>query len=235
MWGRYCSRATTRKRGSRHSPLLPKEVTMKRFMVIVFVIGLLMSAGQASAQERGFIRGLGGVTVGTAETDAIYSGSVGVNIGPVVQIVGEVGRMQNVLSKDLQADLNDFADFISGQSGANVRIDVTVPALYATGGVRINAPSGKVRPFVEGSVGFARLTFNVKAAVAGIDISDEVKESAVGDDDNETDLLISLGGGVSIPIASATAVEIGYRYGRVLVEDSGLNTNTAYGAISFKF
>ena len=213
---------------------------MKRIAVLMGAVCLVLLGSNAFAQERGFVRGLGGVTFGTAENDAVFGGSVGVNVGRVVQIVGEAGRFQNVLSEDAQDDLNDLAGFLSSQIGARVSLDVTVPAFYVTGGARLIAPAGaRVRPFVEGGVGIARLTFNVDASVAGIDISDEVKREAVGDEDNETDFLLTFGGGLLIPLGSSLGVEAGYRYGRIFTGDdggdSGLNINAVYGAVSFRF
>ena len=193
----------------------------------------LLSATPAWAQaERGFVRGLAGVTFGTAETSSIFGGGGGVNIGPNLQITGEVGRISDVLPSEIQDQLNLLSTLFFVETGLPVNMDVTAPAFYGLGGVRFNIPmAGRVRPFVEGQVGVANISFDIDANVAGIDISREVEDEA--DLKSQTEFLLALGGGVNVPFTDSLGLDLGYRYGRIFTDDPAINTSAVYIALRF--
>jgi opacity protein-like surface antigen len=197
------------------------------------VILCALTAVPASAQnERGFVRGLGGVTFGTAETSTIFGGGGGVNVGRSLQITGELGRISDVLPEDLRDQLDFISALVSLQFGVPVRVDATAPAFYGLGGVRYTMPAGRIRPFAEAQGGFARITFDIDAEVAGIDASREIEDEA--NLDSVTEFLLGLGGGVTLPVTDRVAIDIGYRYGRIFTEDPVvINTNAVYGAVRF--
>src|SRR5687767_34687 len=80
------------------------------FGMILCVLGAVPAWAQS---ERGFVRGLGGVTFGTAETSTIFGGGGGVNVGDGVQITGELGRIEDVLPEELRDELDSFSALIS--------------------------------------------------------------------------------------------------------------------------
>jgi opacity protein-like surface antigen len=200
--------------------------------VLAAVVGVLMlSASAASAQ--GFVRVLGGVTFGS-ETSSVIGGGFGVRIGENLLVTGELGRFQNVLPKALQEDLDFVARQIEFETGLRATLDVQVPALYGMGGVRVNVPMmGRVRPFVEGSAGFASISFDVDANIGGIDISELITDEVGAE--NETKFLVAFGGGIDAALTEAIGVDVGYRYHRIFTGDPAINTSALYAALRFGF
>ena len=172
------------------------------------------------------------MTFGT-ETSSVVGGGVGVNIGPYVVIIGEFGRMQNVLPQGLQDDLDEIADAIGDYYDVDVVIDASIPAYYGAGGVRVQAPRGRLRPFAEVMVGAANMTLKIDARVEDVDISDEVMDE-VGYVSG-TQLLVTGGGGVSIVLAQSAAIDVGYRFGYIDGDDTSAKISMAYGALVFRF
>jgi hypothetical protein len=174
------------------------------------------------------------MTFGTAEMAPIFGGGISVNVAPNVQIVGEIGRMNNVLPNELQDQLDEMVEFLESLTRVPITIDVEVPAFYATGGARFLIPTvGRARPYVEAQGGVARITLDLEATAAGIDISDEVLEE-VGDD-SETKFMLSLAGGIAIQMVETVDLELGYRYGRIFTDDPALNVNAVFAGVAFRF
>ena len=202
------------------------------FGVFLAAAALLLVAAPARAQG-GFIHGLGGVTFGT-EVGPVFGGGGGIAVGERLQIFGEFGRMGNVFPADLQDDLDDLSDFLSEQTGQSVTFDVRVPAFYGMGGARYALSTGRVRPYLEGALGFARLSFDVVSAeVGGIDFSDLVEEAA--DADDETKALLVLGGGINVPVNATFSVDIGYRWNGIFTEDPMIKASEIYGGARITF
>jgi opacity protein-like surface antigen len=205
----------------------------RRVTCVGAVVYLLSVTPSWAQTERGFVRGFGGVTFGTAEVSSVFGGGGGVNVGPNVQIVGEIGRIQDVLPSELQDDLDFFITVLSLELGVPISVDVKAPAIYGLGGLRFNVPTaGRVRPFVEGQVGVANISFHVDAEVAGIDISQEVEDEA--DLDNESEVLLGLGGGLNLALTDTLGIDLGYRYGRIFTDDPAVNTNAVYAALHLR-
>ena len=201
---------------------------------VLLLLSLSVSAiCAAQTTERGFVRGLGGITFGT-ETGGAVGGGVGVNITDQLAIIGEIGWMQNVLPSELQDDLDTLTQFLTLFAEVPVTLDVKVPAVYGFGGIRANVPTGnRVTPFVEGGVGVARITLDVKAEVLGIDISREIEDEL--DDTDATEVLLTIGGGINVAATTNVGFDVGYRYLRIFTDDPATNTSLLYGAAVFGF
>src|SRR4029453_11655430 len=145
------------------------------FGVILSVLSVIPASAQ---DERGFVRGLVGVTFGTAETSMLFGGGGGFSVGKGVQIVGEFGRMNDVLPEDLKDQLDFITALLTAQLGVPVSLDVTAPAIYGMGGARYTVPRVRVRPFGEVQAGWAHISFDIDAEVAGLDLSREVEDAA---------------------------------------------------------
>ena len=203
----------------------------RSFGVFLATAALLLVAAPARAQ--GFIHGLGGVTFGT-EVGPVFGGGGGIAIGERLQIFGEFGRGRNVLPSELQDELDDLSDFLSDETGLPVTFDVRIPAFYGMGGARYALSTGRVRPYLEGALGFARLSFDVVSAeVGGIDLSDLVEEAA--DMDDETKALLMLGGGLNVPVNATFSVDIGYRWNGIFTEDPMIKASEIYGGVRVTF
>lgn len=205
------------------------------------VVGAVMAIGlaaPAAAQEtpRMFAGGLGGVTFGT-ETSSAIAGQFGVRVARDIFVIGEFGRMQNVLPDEVADQLPLAEEFLEGVLGLPVNIELKAPALYGFGGVRWMQSGRRIAPFAEAGVGFAHLTGELK--VNGEDIENLLEEFGAdfGDvsDLTTNEFLLAFGGGVNIGLTPALSVDAGYRFTRIFTEESAPNTSMVYGAVKFLF
>ena len=182
---------------------------MHRLLVAAAVLSVCSLAAPAQAQttNRG-IQGFGGITFGTSSTPflggtstaATFGGTVVAGLLPNLQVVGEFGRMS-----DIKPPLFDVVDEYAP-------VGVHVTAWYGEGGVRwIASPHSSVRPYGEATAGWARLNTDVSGFGGR---GAEVVEEALGYV-NRTDPLLGVGGGVVFQ-AGALAIDVGYRYKKIL-------------------
>ena len=167
---------------------------MKRLVVSGFLAAMALLPAAAHAQD---VQAFGGLTVRGLNTASTFGANVAVPLGDHVQIIGEGGRMSNVISGPLALALS-FSP-----------IDVNVRAYYGEGGVRlIGSESHAVRPYAEGTLGFAKLRTNV----TGIGDPGVFVNSALGFL-GSTQPVFGGGGGVIIQ-SGPVLVDFGYRYHR---------------------
>jgi hypothetical protein len=129
-----------------------------------------------------------------------FGGRVTFDLAPGVQVMGELGRLGNVLPSFVALPLS----FVPG--------DLKVSAFYGEGGVRfLAAPHSAVSPYVEGTAGMAHLQFGI----AGLgSTGDAIARAALNLVDTR-DPMIGGGGGVLLH-GGPIHVDIGYRYKRIL-------------------
>jgi len=188
------------------------------------------------------VAGLGGFTFGTEPSFGV-GGQIGVPVTKSIVIVGEVGYLLDVLPTSLADDLDELARQASDLVGEPVTLDAKVPALYALGSARWMAPSrGKVRPFVEGGGGVARLSVEFTARVGDLDVSEELQSEAGLEP--STKPVVAVGGGVEITLGKHLAASAGYRFLYVFAgedvadlegDEVSVNTSKLYGAIVYRF
>ena len=122
---------------------------IRRVFHIAFVLSFAGPPMTAFAQgSSATIAGFGALSLNGFQSRTLspsLGGAVTVNLLPGVQIVGEAGRLANVLPT--------IADTIF----AVARTDLRASAFYGEGGIRFLASSGAIAPYVEGTVGMARL------------------------------------------------------------------------------
>jgi opacity protein-like surface antigen len=207
---------------------------MRRLLDVLLGAAVFLAIGTPAWAQGGFVHGLGGVTFGT-ETGPVFGGGGGFNFGQSLQLFGEFGRMGNVLPTQMQEDLDEFTDLLSDETGLTVTIDAKVPAIYGMGGLRYTIPTGgRVRPYVEAAVGFARLSLDIEAEVGGIDLS-ELIEDEVGLDETATETLLVLGGGINIAVNDTLGLDFGYRWNGIFTEDPMINASEVYGGVRINF
>ena len=216
------------------------------------LIGAVMALGlaaPAAAQDppgpRMFAGGLAGVTFGT-ETSSAIAGQFGVRIARDLFVIGEFGRMQNVLPDEVADQLPLAEEFLEGILGLPVNIEIKAPALYGFGGIRWAQSGRRIAPFAEAGLGFAHLTGDLK--VNGVDIENILEEFGAdfGDvsDLSTNEFLLAFGGGVNIGLTRTVSVDAGYRFTRIFTEEftqlldaeiPAPNTSMVYGAVKFLF
>jgi hypothetical protein len=201
----------------------------------MMTIGLVVLAGAATAvpaQAQGFVGGLGGVTFGTT-TDFAFAGRAGLRIAPHVYLVGEMGRMRDVMPADLHTLIEDELASIPDVIGkVPIHVEVRLQSSYGLGAIRVVA-AGPVAPFVEVGGGVARLSLDVNASIAGFDIGEEVEDLVSSDALDTTQPLIMAGGGLRLATGGGSSVDVGYRYTRILVDNPKINTSLVYLGINF--
>ena len=168
------------------------------FAAILFATLLVTSA--ASAQEpRASIEGFGGLGVGSFTTPTTnFGGVITGSLTPNIQLLGEVGRLSNVLPSTTQ--------MLFGLSP----VGLSASAFYAEGGVRLTSGSSGLRPYVEASGGIARL----QPHVTGLNRFSGALTNAGLAFLNRTAPIGTVGAGVTLHAGNVLA-DIGYRHHRV--------------------
>lgn len=177
------------------------------FGVILAAASLVVVPRSSSAQTS--LDGFGGLSLSQISSfnDSTvpfdFGGRVGFEVAPGFQLVGEFGRLGNVLPEIVSLPLS-FAP-----------VSLRVSAFYGEGGVRLLAPTRSViRPYVEGTAGVAHLQFGIGGLGA---TGDAIARAALNLVDTSDPVL---GGGGGILIQSGPLnVDLGYRYKRILTEE----------------
>jgi hypothetical protein len=206
----------------------------------IAVVGL--TATRAAAQGGSgdapvFIRGLGGVTFGSV-TGGVFGAGGGVRVTPNVIVFGEVGRVTDMLTKDLQDQIDEFIDLAGLEDFTDdFTFTIKLPTTYGFGGARVELPiEGGLTPFVEGGVGFGRISLSAELIVEGIDLSDALRDAL---DEEEvltasTELFLVFGGGVTVGVGENGAVDVGFRLNRISSEGESLNVPALYAGFVWR-
>lgn len=182
----------------------------------------------SSANTPWFVGGLGGLTFGTVTSGAVGA-QFGVRVAPNLFVIGEVGRMQNVLPKKLRDEFDNLINDLEFESGLPATVEIAVPATYGFVGVRWIQP-GQVGPFLEAGVGAGHINLTIKKAeIAGFDFKNEI-ETQVGNDASATQFLVAVGGGVTARLGRVISLDAGYRFTRIATEDPAINSSMIYAA-----
>jgi opacity protein-like surface antigen len=229
---------------------------MKVWMMAVTVT--LLAAVPLFAQEsggqdaRGYLTGLGGFSksVGSTSSDTLFEG--GVRIAPHVMVFGSIGRFGN-LQGDLQPTLDATSAALAANQGLTVIGSGSLPATYGLGGLRVEVPTrGRILPYVLGGIGVARLNPAPQLSFSS-GIMPDGSMPTVGTDVTaalvaaggfttppaSSAAMVTLGGGVQIPLAHHWAVDAGYRYAHIAADTTlsatPLNTNGMAFGFGYRF
>ena len=142
---------------------------------------------------------------GFASNDASFGAVVTSELTPSIQVVGEGGRLGNILSPTIDLALGLLPGDLGFQTSA----------WYGQGGVRISTSGSGVRPYLETQAGFARLQTRVSGAGSGT--ANAITNAALRFLDG-TSPIAAIGGGLTFS-AGAVVTDIGYRYRRIFSND----------------
>ncbi len=182
---------------------------MRRAFVpfVALVVCALPAVAHAQTTNRS-IQGFGGVTFNSSSflgtsTAPTFGGTFVSGLTPNIQAIGEVGRLS-----DIKPPLLDLLDYTP--------IGLRVSAWYGEGGVRfIASPHSAVRPYVEATAGFARLSTGVSGLRGNTDVIVDEALTLL----NKTEPMFGAGGGVVFQGGPFT-LDVGYRYKKI--QSSGL-------------
>lgn len=193
---------------------------MRRMMILTSVLAVCTIPDTARAQSANTsVQGFGGFTfgtsslIGTRSMSPTFGGAVTADLTPNIQIVGEAGRLS-----DIKPPLLDLLEFTP--------VDLRVSAWYGEGGVRfIASPHSVVRPYVEATAGFARLSTGLSGFGGRTDSVINTGLAFL----NRTEPLLGAGGGVLVQ-GGPLALDLGYRYKQIVATGvaSAVNAGRAY-------
>jgi opacity protein-like surface antigen len=219
----------------------------RKSLILLFSVLFLLCSTMAFAQARPpatpapapapapapklYLDGLGGLTF-SHEAGGVFGGGVAVVLSKHVQVLGEVGRLTNVLPKSTAATLDTIAEAKVANGDTMFVFSAKMPGYYGLGGVRITAAKARngLTPFAEGGLGVAHLRSDITANSAGVDMTDDFR-AAVGLVPTQTKAMFTVGGGLSVTAGKRSAVDVGYRYGRILADAAAIPTNRLYLAL----
>lgn len=167
-----------------------------------------MAPAAASAQDRtASVLGFGGASLNSFSTSATkvdFGFNVAKELTPNIQVVGEFGRIGNMLPS-LASGLLAFTPY-----------DVSVSAFYGEGGLRLlAAPDSGVSPYVEATAGIARLSPHLSGFGS---TPDAILDAGLGFL-RSTEPILGVGGGFMLRGGPVVA-DVGYRYKQVAGSDS---------------
>jgi opacity protein-like surface antigen len=174
---------------------------MRTLPFTAIAVAVLCVTSSASAQEpHAAVQAFGGLGLGSfTATNTNFGGAVRGDLTPNIQVIGEAGRLGNVLPS-LTQTLFDVSP-----------VDFNVSAWYGQGGVRFTGGTSGLRPYAEASAGIARLQPHVTGFVSGLP---GVITNAGLALLNSTAPIASVGGGVTFE-SGAFIADIGYRRRRI--------------------
>jgi opacity protein-like surface antigen len=176
---------------------------MRRFTFAAVLTAFLSAAPFAAAQDRGFVQGFGSLRLDTfggtnAGSNTSFGGVIGASLTPNIQVVGEGGRIGNVLPSSTNALL------------AFSPVGFGVSAWYGQGGVRFTGSRSAIRPYAEAAAGIARLS----SSLSGLNGSGGVLADLALRFFDRTEPIATIGGGITVG-GGAFVADLGYRYRRV--------------------
>jgi len=169
----------------------------------LFLLVVCLAPAAALAQDRtASAVAFGGASVNSfavSGSNVDFGVTVGKELTPNIQLVGEFGRIGNMLPL-LSTGLLSLSPY-----------DVRVSALYGEGGLRLlAAPESGVNPYVEATAGIARLSPHVGGFGATEDLITGMGLGLL----RRTEPILGVGAGIMLRGGPLVA-DVGYRYKQV--------------------
>ena len=175
--------------------------------------------------------GMGGVTFDHAP-GGVYGGGVTITTSPRVLVLVEGGYFTNILPRTSAANLDQVA--ASFVAGGTTPFSYTAkrPGFYGLGALRLQTPMSHtgLQPFIEGGVGFAHVNTRISASSGATDETSPFL-AAIAPLPEETKPMFTAGAGLVVRAGKRSAVDLGYRYGRILTTSHVLPTHRFYAAL----
>jgi opacity protein-like surface antigen len=201
---------------------------------VVLLVATASFAAGPTDPPRAYLSALGGVTFGS-EAGGLVAAGINVVATSHLQIVGEFGRMSNVMPKTTSDEVNSVAEGFTGDGTVPFSFTATMPNTYGLGEVRVlGTQHNGLAPFVDGGFGFAKVTTHLTATQDGADVSDDFI-TAADLFQSQTKPMFTAGGGVSIAAGSRAVVDIGYHYSHIYTDTQAINTNRVFAGIRVGF
>ena len=202
--------------------------------VLSLLLFLSVSSLHAQNSGRGFIKGQAGTTLFDMESGLTAGGGFGVRLTEYLDLFAEAGTVQKVMTNKLQEELDSLASVFALEFDIPVDLTTKIPCQYGFFGSRITVPIRSViTPLFEIGGGAARLTYDLRAEVAGIDLTPSVREE-IGKLIN-AELMLAATAGVHLAATRRFGIDIAYRYFRISTEAPAITGSQVYAGIVHRF
>ncbi len=198
---------------------------------ILLASAMFIVSSTSSAQERGHVAGVFGWTFGE-ETAPMYGGQFGVTVGMggVIQIIGAVERMDDVLTGRYAILLRN----ISAITGVDV--EGKVPGTYGGGGVRFTYPGMSISPYLQLEFGGTQtdstgLVFLDDGDDITGELPDELQQLLV----KTTSFTFTLSAGVRFDIGDNLLAEATFDFMDIFTEREDISINRLNFAFGVRF
>jgi hypothetical protein len=169
-------------------------------------------------------------------TSQSFGGEVGVGVTPSRQVFVEGGLVRDAAPASLGANAQKIAAAITTVAGNGAAFHVKQPVTFGIAGLKYVVPtsSSRVAPYVLVGGGAASVKRDVTFTTPSGDITQFV---TLGSDltGRETAGMLSLGGGVGLPLGSALIIDLQYRFGRLFTSGEGQSINRAGVGVGVRF
>jgi opacity protein-like surface antigen len=210
---------------------------MKLATTVIFAWAVLAGTARAqssAAPDTGYAEFFAQSAFGNVTSQA-YGGEAGYTINPQLQVFGEFGWVRDTAPSSLAANAQKIATGIAAAAGTT-NYSAKQPVTFGVGGVKFRLPleNSRVAPYVLAGGGIGAVKRDVTFTTASGDAS---QYATLGSDlsGTESAFMLSLGGGVGIPLGSVVLVDVQYRYGRVFTANEGLSINRAGVGLGVRF
>jgi opacity protein-like surface antigen len=210
---------------------------MKRSIEAVVAWALLVGVAHAQGpalEHKGYAEAVAQSAFGNV-TSQSYGGEIGVAIRRGLDVFVEGGFVRDAAPAALTTSAETIAGGITAVAG-NAAFHVKQPVTFGVAGLKYIVPtsSRSVEPYVLGGGGVAKVERDVSFSTSAGDVTQFV---TLGSDlsGSETKGMVSVGGGVAVPVVRRLILDLQYRYGRVFTSGEGLNIHRAGVGIGVRF
>lgn len=213
-------------------------------LLTVMCLGITASARAQGAAAPGASHTYGEIVAGPTfghNTDASFGLEAGFPYKGL-HIFVEGGVMRNVTTATLETAATTLTTTPgSPLKAANATFTLKQPVAYLAAGLRFNLPThGRLAPYILIGGGGARVTKKVAFIVNGSDVTDRLLSDfgvQLGADlaGHETKPLVTGGIGTHVSLTERVLADVSYRYGRVFLEEGGMNTSRLQFGVGMAF
>ena len=210
------------------------EYCFARLALLTVLLLLFVPPLPAQNSGRGFVKAQAGTTLFGMESSLTAGGGFGVRLTEYLDLFAEAGTVQKVMTNKLQDELDSLASVFALEFDVPVGLSTKTPCQYGFFGSRITLPFQSVLvPFFEIVGGAARLTYGLRAEVAGFDLAPSVRQE-LGKLIN-AELMLAASAGVHLAATRRFGFDIACRYFRISTEAPAITGSQVCAGIVYRF
>jgi opacity protein-like surface antigen len=215
--------------------------------LIPFTLAILVTAAAAHAQtgaapdkpDQPFYAEIVAHSAFGNVTSQSYGFEFGANWRPNVDIFVEVGHTRDAATAAHGASALRIAGAVTNLQSAAVTFTAKQPVTFGGAGLRYRIPTeGRVHPYVLAGGGVANVNNNVAFQLGGVDATGTISQYvSLGTDlsGSATKPMVTLGGGVVVPVHGNIVFDLQYRFGRIFDGDSSIDLSRAGAGLGVRF